>query len=100
MRFDNTVTLITGAGSGIGRASAERLAREGGAVVCLDINEDAAAETAAIIANASGRALGLAGDVALRGDLEAARDAARAWSPCTACGTSGLRTGTGCSTSI
>ncbi len=75
MRFENTVTLITGAGSGIGRACAQRLAREGGAVVCLDIRGEAAVETARAISAESGQALGLAGDVAERGDLEAARDA-------------------------
>ena len=76
MRLDNTVTLITGAGSGIGRACAERLAREGGAVVCLDIRGEMADEAAKAIRAAGGRALGLAGDVAERSDLEATRDAA------------------------
>ena len=76
MRFDNTVTLITCAGSGIGRACAERLAREGGAVVCLDIRGEMADEAAKAIRAAGGRALGLAGDVAERSDLEATRDAA------------------------
>jgi NAD(P)-dependent dehydrogenase (short-subunit alcohol dehydrogenase family) len=76
MRFENTITLITGAGSGIGRACAGRLAREGGAVVCLDIQEETAAETAKAIRDEGGRALGLAGDVAERSDIEAARDAA------------------------
>ncbi len=75
MRFQNTVTLITGAGSGIGRACAERLAREDGAAVCLDIEGETAGETAKAARDAGSRALGLAGDVAGCGDLEAARDA-------------------------
>lgn len=76
MRFENTVTVITGAGSGIGRACAERLACEGGAVVCVDIRDGAAGETAVRIHGTAGQAIGLAGDVASRADLEAVRDAA------------------------
>jgi NAD(P)-dependent dehydrogenase (short-subunit alcohol dehydrogenase family) len=38
-RFENKVVLVTGAGSGIGRASAVRLAAEGGKIWCTDINE-------------------------------------------------------------
>ena len=39
MRFENQTIIITGAGGGIGRASALRLAREGAHVVCMDIAE-------------------------------------------------------------
>ena len=39
MRFENKTIIITGAGGGIGRASARRLAREGAHVVCMDIAE-------------------------------------------------------------
>ena len=39
MRFENKTIIITGAGGGIGRASALRLAREGAHVVCMDIAE-------------------------------------------------------------
>ena len=39
--------MITGAGSGVGRASARRFAEEGAAVVCVDIDLDRAKETVA-----------------------------------------------------
>ena len=45
-RVDGKVCVVTGAGSGIGRASAERLAEEGGLVLAADIDATAAARTA------------------------------------------------------
>jgi NAD(P)-dependent dehydrogenase (short-subunit alcohol dehydrogenase family) len=55
--------LVTGAGSGIGRASAIRLASIGGKVIVSDINEDAAFETAELIRGAGGTAEVVCGDV-------------------------------------
>lgn len=45
--FENRVSFVTGASSGIGRAMALKLAAEGSVVVCSDINEQGAQATAA-----------------------------------------------------
>ncbi|MFF1881878.1 SDR family NAD(P)-dependent oxidoreductase [Pseudarthrobacter sp. NPDC058196] len=55
-RFDGRVGIITGGASGIGRATAQRFAAEGGAVIVADIQDGAAAEVAAGIEHAGGRA--------------------------------------------
>ncbi len=54
MRLANKVTLITGAGSGIGRETALVFAREGACVVVVDVNDAAGRETVTMIAEASG----------------------------------------------
>ncbi len=72
MRFENQVAFVTGAGHGIGRATALRLAEEGAAIVCFDKNGDAAAESARLIEEQKGSALAVQGDVRSRADLERA----------------------------
>jgi NAD(P)-dependent dehydrogenase (short-subunit alcohol dehydrogenase family) len=66
-RYRGRVALVTGAASGIGRATARRLAAEGGTVACLDVAEEAIASVAAEInrdaAEAGGRAVSLRCDV-------------------------------------
>src|SRR5690606_28065558 len=63
-RLKNKRVVITGTGSGIGRAAATRFAAEGAAVACLDINESGAEVTAAAIATQGGRATAVHCDVA------------------------------------
>src|SRR5256885_6887463 len=57
------VAIITGAGSGIGRATALRFVAEGATVVVNDLDEDRAAETVAEIRDKGGRAEAHPGDV-------------------------------------
>jgi len=66
--LSNHIAVITGAGSGIGRAIAGGYAREGAHVVLLDINERAAATTAKEIRDAGGKAESFALDVTKRED--------------------------------
>src|SRR5690349_6272906 len=63
MRMQGKVALVTGAGSGIGRATAVRLAAEGAQVACADTDAEAAAETARTIGAANGAAIALIVDV-------------------------------------
>ena len=74
-RHAERVAFVTGAGSGIGRAIASRLAAEGCAVACTDVQLDKADQTAERITAAGGSALALAVDVRDRGDVQAAVDA-------------------------
>jgi NAD(P)-dependent dehydrogenase (short-subunit alcohol dehydrogenase family) len=67
MRLKGKVALITGAGSGIGRETALLFAREGASVALVDLNEQAARETAASLQNA----------IHLRADVSRAADCAQ-----------------------
>lgn len=66
------VALVTGAASGIGRATALLLARHGAAVGCLDRNSAGASATAADIEAAGGRATALQADVTNEAEVDAA----------------------------
>lgn len=66
------VAMVTGGGSGIGRATALLLAQEGAAVVLVDINAAAGEETAAQISAAGGKSIFLHANVAKAEDCERA----------------------------
>ena len=69
--LSDKVSLITGAGSGIGRASAIAFAREGAKVVVSDINAEGGEETVSRISEIGGQAIFVPADVSRAGDVEA-----------------------------
>ncbi len=77
MRFDDKVVIVTGAASGIGRASAVLFAREGASVVVSDVNDDAGNETVAMIADAGGAAVYAHADVSDDADASALVETAK-----------------------
>lgn len=76
MQLQNTVSLVTGAGSGIGRAIAERFAREGSRVVVAGRTQAGIDETARIITAAGGEALAVLCDVTQSAQVDHAFDRA------------------------
>ncbi|MCX2819095.1 glucose 1-dehydrogenase [Haladaptatus sp. F3-133] len=75
-RLTNDVAVVTGAGSGIGRASAERLANEGASVVVADIDVEGGAETVEAIESEGGTATFVEVDVTDEDDVRKMVDAA------------------------
>jgi len=72
MRFTGKVALITGAGSGIGAATARLMAREGGAVALMGRTARTVEQVAKQVQEAGGRALAIPGDVSREEDVDRA----------------------------
>jgi NAD(P)-dependent dehydrogenase (short-subunit alcohol dehydrogenase family) len=70
MRLENKKAIVTGAGGGIGRAICLDFAKEGAAVLCLDINEETANETAKQITDLGGKAIAMTADVSEESSAE------------------------------
>jgi NAD(P)-dependent dehydrogenase (short-subunit alcohol dehydrogenase family) len=70
MRFEKKVVVVTGAGSGIGRACAVSFAAEGASVVIVDVNQAAADAVVEQIASAGGQAAAVLADVSKAADAQ------------------------------
>jgi NAD(P)-dependent dehydrogenase (short-subunit alcohol dehydrogenase family) len=70
MRLENKVALITGGGSGIGRACAEMFAREGARVAVSDISLERAQATTQFVTSHGGDAIAISGDVSVGDDAQ------------------------------
>lgn len=71
MQIQNSVAVVTGAGSGIGRALAESFAAAGARVVASDLDPASAEHTAAQIRSGGGQALGMRADAGSTADIDA-----------------------------
>ncbi|HXD75405.1 MAG TPA: SDR family NAD(P)-dependent oxidoreductase, partial [Vicinamibacterales bacterium] len=72
MRFSGKICLVTGGGSGIGRAACERFAREGGSVAVVDLNEEHGQDTVRHISAHGGESLFAKADVSNTAEVRAA----------------------------
>ena len=75
-RLDNKIAIITGAASGIGKATALRVAAEGARTIVADLNADGAHEVATAIAAAGGQATAVQADLGDTGSVRAMVEAA------------------------
>jgi glucose 1-dehydrogenase len=76
MRFTDKVCLVTGGGSGIGKATCERFAREGGKVVVVDLKQEHGDQTVQAITGAGGQAIFAKADVGNPNDIKGSINAA------------------------
>lgn len=73
-RFTGKTVIVTGAASGIGRATASRIAREGGRVIAVDVSDERLSEFAAPFP--ADAVVPVAGDITAQGDIDRIVDAA------------------------
>ena len=71
MRLKDKVSIITGAGRGIGQATALKFSREGARVIVCDVGQASVDETVALVRDAGGEALGFVVDVTRRPQIDA-----------------------------
>ncbi|MEP7290079.1 MAG: 3-oxoacyl-ACP reductase FabG [Chloroflexota bacterium] len=76
MNLENKVAIVTGGGSGIGQATAIRLAKEGAVVVVCDVNQASLDDTIQQIGAQGGSGIGVVGSVAIRSDAQRMIDTA------------------------
>ncbi len=72
MRFKGSIALVTGAGSGIGRATALQLAREGARVAIVDNDRETGAQTLELLTKEGGQGVFLCADVSQSADVQGA----------------------------
>ena len=91
-RFEGKVAVVTGAGSGIGQATAIRFGEDGAMVACLDIAEDRAQQTVESIVEAGSKAVAIAVNVADKASTVAAIDrvVAELGTPAVLCNIAGI----------
>jgi len=70
MRFKDKICLVTGGGSGIGKATCQRFGAEGGTVIVIDRDIKTAGETADLITKAGGKAMPLQADIGIPAQIQ------------------------------
>ena len=76
MRLKDKVAIVTGAGGGIGQATAVRFAKEGARVIAVDLDEAGIAETLKLISESGSTALSAIGNVTVRAEVQKMIDTA------------------------